>query len=79
MAIDFSNIAGNIRDKEGNTPKSQNQSSSSNVPDMIQVGTNPQNDQPIFVQSQASKEKDLAEKKAAILALAGNGRKQPAA
>ena len=47
-------------------------SSSSNVPDQIQVGSNPQNDQPIFVQSQASKEKDLAEKKAAILALAGN-------
>ena len=47
-------------------------SSSSNVPDQIQVGSNPQNDQPIFVQSQASKEKDLAEKKAAILAMAGN-------
>ena len=47
-------------------------SSSSNVPDQIQVGTNPQNDEPIFVQSQASKEKDLAEKKAAILAMAGN-------
>lgn len=47
-------------------------SSSSNVPDQIQVGTNPQNDEPIFVQSQASKEKDLEEKKAAILALAGN-------
>tara|TARA_A100000171_G_scaffold14771_1_gene13204 strand:- start:9912 stop:10907 length:996 start_codon:yes stop_codon:yes gene_type:complete len=76
MAIDFSNIAGNIRDKEGNTRESylasQNQSSSSNVPDQIQVGANPNTDQPIFVQSQASKEKDLAEKKAAILALAGN-------
>jgi len=47
-------------------------SSNSNVPDQIQVGTNPQNDEPIFVQSQASKEKDLAEKKAAILAMAGN-------
>ena len=74
MAIDFSNLAGNIKDKEGNTPTSQNQSS--NVPDQIQVGSNPFTDQPIFTQSQAGKDKEMEEKKQQILDMATSGAQQ---
>lgn len=74
MAIDFSNLAGNIKDKEDNTPTSQNQSS--NVPDQIQVGSNPFTDQPIFTQSQAGKDKEMAEKKQQILDMATSGAQQ---